>query len=122
MDTVRRVERTQAERHTIFRTFLIADIRGYTTFTRTRGDAAAGRLAGTFADLARDAVCARNGSVIELRGDEALAVFEDPAQAVRAAIELQQLCGEQSVRDPGPASDWASRSRPAASSHRPRVS
>lgn len=33
------------------RTFLIADIRGYTRFTREQGDAEAARLAKAFADL-----------------------------------------------------------------------
>ena len=37
------------------RTFLIADVRGYTRFTRERGDAEAARLAKAFADLARAA-------------------------------------------------------------------
>lgn len=82
------------------RTFLIADIRGYTRFTRERGDAAAATLAKRFADLARDAVEARSGRVIELRGDEALAVFESPAQAVRAALEFQATCAEESEADP----------------------
>ncbi|MEX2554639.1 MAG: cyclic nucleotide-binding domain-containing protein [Actinomycetota bacterium] len=76
------------------RTFLIADVRGYTAFTREHGDAAAARLAKKFADLARDAVEARGGQVIELRGDEALAVFTSTAQAVRAAVELQAACAE----------------------------
>jgi WD40 repeat protein/class 3 adenylate cyclase len=81
-------------------TFLIADVRGYTRFTRERGDAAAGMLAKRFADLARDAMEARNGRVIELRGDEALAVFESPVQAVRAAVEFQATCAEESETDP----------------------
>jgi class 3 adenylate cyclase len=81
-------------------TFLIADVRGYTRFTRERGDAAAALLAKRFADLARDAVEARSGRVIELRGDEALAVFDVPAQAVRAAIEFQATCEEESETDP----------------------
>ena len=81
-------------------TFLIADIRGYTRFTRERGDAAAASLAKRFAGLARDAVEARGGRVIELRGDEALAVFESPAQAVRAAVEFQATCAEESEADP----------------------
>jgi WD40 repeat protein/class 3 adenylate cyclase len=83
-----------------FRTFLIADIRGYTSFTGTYGDEAAARLAKSFADLARDAVEARSGSVIELRGDEALAVFTSPSQAVRAAIEFQAACREEATADP----------------------
>ena len=81
-------------------TFLIADVRGYTRFTAERGDAAAALLAKRFADLARDAVEARGGRVIELRGDEALAAFESPSQAVRAAVEFQATCAEESEADP----------------------
>ncbi len=71
------------------RVFLVADVRGYTVFTQERGDEAAASLAATFADIAREHVQARDGSVIELRGDEALAVFRSPRQAIRAAVELQ---------------------------------
>jgi WD40 repeat protein/DNA-binding SARP family transcriptional activator/class 3 adenylate cyclase len=71
------------------RTFLVADVRGYTVFTQERGDEAAARLAARFADIVREHVQARDGSVIELRGDEALAVFRSPRQAIRAAVELQ---------------------------------
>src|SRR4249919_1048620 len=70
-------------------TFLIADVRGYTSFTQTRGDEAAARLAMTFAEMANEAVEARSGRVIELRGDEALAVFGSARQALRAAVDLQ---------------------------------
>ena len=70
-------------------TFLIADVRGYTSFTQTRGDDAAARLVTTFAEIANEAVEARSGRVIELRGDEALAVFASARQALRAAVDLQ---------------------------------
>jgi peptide/nickel transport system substrate-binding protein len=71
------------------RTFLIADVRGYTPFTQEHGDEAAGRLAAAFAELSREAVEAHGGEVIELRGDEALCVFGSARQALRAAVELQ---------------------------------
>ena len=48
-----------------FRVFLIADVRGYTRFTQMEGDAAAARLATKFAWIAREAVAARSGRVIE---------------------------------------------------------
>ena len=73
----------------IARTFLIADVRGYTSFTQAHGDEEAGRLAESFATLAREAVTAAGGEVIELRGDEALSVFPSARQALRAAVELQ---------------------------------
>jgi WD40 repeat protein/DNA-binding SARP family transcriptional activator/class 3 adenylate cyclase len=72
------------------RAFLVADVRGYTVFTQDRGDEAAARLAARFADVVREHVQARDGSLIELRGDEALAVFLSPRQAIRAAVELQE--------------------------------
>src|SRR5437763_1961585 len=71
------------------RTFLIADIRGYTRFTQEQGDEAAARLAGRFAALARETVEGHGGDLIELRGDEALAVFPSARQALRCAVALQ---------------------------------
>ncbi len=89
----------ESGRSTVVLSFLIADVRGYTRFTAERGDTAAALLAKRFADLARDAMEARGGRVIELRGDEALAVFESPSQAVRAAVEFQATCAEESEAD-----------------------
>jgi class 3 adenylate cyclase len=83
-----------------FRVFLITDVRGWTHFTQTRGDAAAARLATKFARIARESVGARGGRVIELRGDEALAVFDSSAQAVRAGLELQATCAEEIEAEP----------------------
>ena len=71
------------------RTFLIADVRGYTVFTQERGDEAAAALADRFAELARKVIESHQGTLVELRGDEALAVFESPRAAVRASVELQ---------------------------------
>jgi class 3 adenylate cyclase/streptogramin lyase len=82
------------------RTFLIADVRGYTLFTQERGDEAAAKLAAKFATMARDGVEARGGEVIELRGDEALAVFTSPRQAIRAALDLQARFVEETLADP----------------------
>ena len=81
-------------------TFMIADVRGYTTFTQARGDEAAARLAAKFAALSREGVEARGGRVIELRGDEALAVFSSPRQAIRAALDLQERFAQETRDDP----------------------
>jgi WD40 repeat protein/class 3 adenylate cyclase len=85
------------------RTFLIADVRGYTRFTQDRGDEAAGDLASTFARLTREGVEPRGGTLLELRGDEALCVFTSTRQAIRAAVELQSRFVEQTVADPSTA-------------------
>ncbi len=82
------------------RTFLVADVRGYTAFTQERGDEAAAELAARFAAVAREAVDSHGGSVIELRGDEALAVFESAREAIRAATLLQQRFLEETEADP----------------------
>ena len=84
----------------VIRTFLIADVRGYTLFTQERGDEAAAKLAARFASIARDGVEARGGQVIELRGDEALAVFGSARQAIRAAVDLQASFVDETIADP----------------------
>ena len=50
----------------VARTFLIVDVRGYTHFTQTYGDEAAGNLASQFAALVREAISATRGEVLEL--------------------------------------------------------
>jgi class 3 adenylate cyclase len=78
------------ERRADVRTFLIADVRGYTRFTQEYGDAAASRLAGRFAEVVGRTVPEFDGELIELRGDEALSVFFSARQALQAAAELQR--------------------------------
>lgn len=82
------------------RTFLIADVRGYTLFTQERGDEAATQLAARFARIAREVVEFHGGSVIELRGDEALAVFDSARQAIRGATVLTRRFLEETEADP----------------------
>ena len=85
------VEREDGPRPTAagVHTFLLADVRGYTRFTMEQGDEAAARLVGMLADLSEDVVMRYGGAVIELRGDEVLAIFTSTRQALRAALELQ---------------------------------
>jgi class 3 adenylate cyclase len=77
------------------RTFLIADIRGYTRFTEEYGDEAAADLTASFAELVADGVQAHDGHIVDLRGDEALAVFTSARQAIRAAVDLQARFGDE---------------------------
>lgn len=81
------------------RTFLIADVRGYTSFTQEHGDEAGARLAARFAEIARQGVTENRGSVIELRGDEALAVFGSARQALRSAVSLQERFAQEAEGD-----------------------
>jgi class 3 adenylate cyclase len=75
--------------------FLIADIRGYTRFTREHGDEAAAQLTTRFADLARAAVEQWDGQLVEVRGDEVVAVFASARHAVRAAHDLQSRYADE---------------------------
>jgi class 3 adenylate cyclase len=57
------------------RTFLIADVRGYTRYTREHGDEAASKLTARLAEVVRQVVPEYHGDLLELRGDEAVTVF-----------------------------------------------
>jgi DNA-binding NarL/FixJ family response regulator/class 3 adenylate cyclase len=72
------------------RAFLIADIRGFTRFTNDLGDEEASRLAARFSSRTRECVERREAELVEVRGDEALVVFDSVREAIRAAVELQQ--------------------------------
>ena len=80
--------------------FLIGDIRGWTSFTQEHGDEGAARLAARFAEVTRTVVEEHRGRVVELRGDEVLAVFDSPRSAIRAAVALQQRFVEETIADP----------------------
>jgi class 3 adenylate cyclase len=82
------------------RTFLIADVRGYTRYTEEFGDEAAARLAAEFAELVAEGVEAHGGRLVELRGDEALAVFTSARQAIRSAVDLQRRFGDETELSP----------------------
>ena len=71
------------------KTFLIADVRSYTLFTTEHGDEAAAGLVESFSLVTQKVVAAWEGRVVEFRGDEALAVFDSPRAAIRAAAGLQ---------------------------------
>jgi class 3 adenylate cyclase len=87
------------EQNALVRTFLIADIRGYTRFTERHGDEASARLAGKFSEIVREGVELRGGTLIEIRGDEALAVFDSARQAIRAAVDLQHRFADETDID-----------------------
>ena len=82
------------------RAFLIADVRGYTSFTQERGDVEAARLASRFAKLVRECVEAAGGRVVELRGDEALCVFDSARQALQTGVALQHTFADATREDP----------------------
>jgi len=77
------------DRATGLKTFLIADVRGYSLFTAEHGDQASAALVASFDRVTKEIVAAWEGSVVDFRGDEALAVFDSPRASIHAAVELQ---------------------------------
>jgi class 3 adenylate cyclase/tetratricopeptide (TPR) repeat protein/DNA-binding XRE family transcriptional regulator len=80
--------------------FLIADVRGYTSYTDEHHDEDAAQLTMRFAAVARAAAQEHGGQVVEERGDEVLAVFTSARAALRAAILLQERASETSHATP----------------------
>jgi class 3 adenylate cyclase len=81
------------------RTFVIADIRGYSRYTDEFGAEAAAGLTTQFVDLVTEGVETHGGEVVEIRGDEALAVFTSARQAIRCAVDLQVRFDEEAETD-----------------------
>ncbi|HEX6508216.1 MAG TPA: adenylate/guanylate cyclase domain-containing protein, partial [Chloroflexota bacterium] len=82
------------------RTFLFADVRGYTRFTQEQGDEAAAALVASLVTVARQRIESRGGAIVEIRGDEVFAAFSSARQALRAAVELQQDLAAATQGDP----------------------
>jgi class 3 adenylate cyclase len=79
-------------------TFLLTDIEGSTLLLRALGE----RYAGILADvrtIIREAVLQAGGRQVEARADEFVAVFEGSAEAVDAAVAMQQSMAERAWPD-----------------------
>jgi len=75
-------------------TLMFSDLKGSTELYERLGDAAAYNLVrGHFAYLG-SIVRDNNGAVVKTIGDAVMAAFGDPADAVRAAVDIQRRIGE----------------------------
>lgn len=74
-------------------TVLFADITASTTLYAQRGDATAFALASECLDQVDAGIAAAGGRVVKRLGDGVLALFENPSQAVRAAVALRTALG-----------------------------
>jgi len=68
---------------------LFSDLRGFSTYTATRGDEAAFRLARLHEDVLRQRID-QYGIVVKSFGDGVMAAFERPADAFLAARALRE--------------------------------
>jgi adenylate cyclase len=69
---------------------LFADVVGSTRLYERLGDTAARALIGASLDIMRDATESHRGSVIKTMGDEIMATFPSPADAIAAAARMQR--------------------------------
>jgi DNA-binding NarL/FixJ family response regulator/class 3 adenylate cyclase len=82
--------------------FLIAEVRGATSFAERGVDENAVKREATFAGMIEEVTTSHGGSA-ELRGGEALVVFDSVRDGIRAAVEMQARFGhDSSMKETGP--------------------
>ena len=82
-----------------------SDLRGFSSFTAQHGDEKAFQIVQQFIDLVGTSVGQYGGRLLKTYGDGVMTSFEDPSQAVRCAVTMQEtLCDEYcGGDDDGPA-------------------
>ena len=72
------------------RSFLFSDLRDFTSFVETHGDAAGSEVIRTYRTLVRAEIARTGGGEIKTEGDSFFVVFDSARQAVACGIGLQQ--------------------------------
>ena len=90
--------RPQALEPGIVRAILLCDLEGSTKLAHTLGDERWADLLAEYGDTAEIAVNTHSGRLIDRTGDELMAVFEGPVNAVRAAKRIQARADEFGLR------------------------
>jgi class 3 adenylate cyclase len=85
--------------------FLFSDLVASTAMYEQLGDSKAFNLVRQHFDVLRDVYIKHKGTLVKTIGDAVMAVFRDPADAVRAAVEMHEKIG--TVRDPDTGRDLA---------------
>jgi len=80
-------------------TILFTDLVGFSDWTLGAGDEAALEVLRQVGDAEQKAISANKGAVVKRLGDGAMAVFSEPEQAVRAALESQRTISKIEVED-----------------------
>ena len=79
---------------------MFSDIRGFTSYTASRGDRAAYDLARAHDLLLREQIEERNGIVVRTLGDGIMAAFPELPRAVDAAVAIQRRIRERNAEYP----------------------
>lgn len=83
--------------------FLFTDLRGYTTYTETRGDAAAAELVAEYRTFVRAEIERADGTEIKTEGDSFFVTFESATGAVSCALAiLREAAGRTAARPERP--------------------
>jgi class 3 adenylate cyclase len=72
------------------RTFVFLDLSGFTDYTAAFGDAAAGRILGTFRTLAREVASERGARIAKWLGDGCMVVSVDQMAAIEFVTDLER--------------------------------
>ena len=78
----------RARRGATTRAFFFSDLRDYTRFVETRGDAAAARLLREYRTIVRRAVARHRGAEVKTEGDSFYLVFDSPSSALDCAVAI----------------------------------
>jgi class 3 adenylate cyclase/tetratricopeptide (TPR) repeat protein len=81
-------------------TILFTDIKGSTTFFRVHGDIAGRLMMQRHYDMHFPIITQHDGAIVKTVGDSIMASFDDPHQAVKAAIEMQRRLSEYNASLP----------------------
>jgi adenylate cyclase len=72
---------------------VFADLSGYTSLTEEAGDQVAARVSLALAQLVNEIAARHRGQVVKMLGDGVFFHFADPADAVRASLEIVESVG-----------------------------
>ena len=84
----------------ITRGFLFADLRGYTAYVESHGDAVASELLDVYRRMMRDTIARHGGAEIKTEGDSFYVVFPSASSAVICGLSIVAAAAGQSVSDP----------------------
>ncbi|HYI21554.1 MAG TPA: adenylate/guanylate cyclase domain-containing protein [Candidatus Limnocylindrales bacterium] len=84
----------------IYRCFLFADLRGYTAYIESAGNASGVALLDDYLAIMRRAVAGHNGAEIKVEGDGFHAVFPSASSAVMCGLEICHAAEEASAAQP----------------------
>jgi pimeloyl-ACP methyl ester carboxylesterase len=90
--------RPQAREPGVVRAILLCDLEGSTTLAHRLGDERWADLLAAYGETAERIVDTHGGRLVDHTGDELMAVFEGPVNAVRAAKRIQARADELGVR------------------------